>query len=50
MFDEYFNHSSIVVSLVQEVAAPRAEVLADSPMSTSINQDAPSTSIPSSQE
>ncbi|GKA43863.1 retrovirus-related pol polyprotein from transposon TNT 1-94, partial [Tanacetum coccineum] len=34
----------------QEVAAPRAEVLADSPVSTSIDQDAPSTSIPSSQE
>ncbi|GJW13796.1 copia protein [Tanacetum coccineum] len=34
----------------QEAAALRAEVLADSPMSTSINQDAPSTSIPSSQE
>ncbi|GKA51677.1 retrovirus-related pol polyprotein from transposon TNT 1-94 [Tanacetum coccineum] len=36
--------------LVQEAAASRAEVLADSPMSTSIDQDAPSTSIPSSQE
>ncbi|GJV67786.1 integrase, catalytic region, zinc finger, CCHC-type containing protein [Tanacetum coccineum] len=34
----------------QEAAAPRAEVLADSPVSTSIDQDAPSTSIPSSQE
>ncbi|GJT87601.1 ribonuclease H-like domain-containing protein [Tanacetum coccineum] len=33
-----------------EAAAPRAEVLADSPVSTSIDQDAPSTSIPSSQE
>ncbi|GJV17335.1 retrovirus-related pol polyprotein from transposon TNT 1-94 [Tanacetum coccineum] len=50
MFDEYFNPSTIVVSLVQEVVAPRAEVLADSNMSTSIDQDAPSTSIPSSQE
>ncbi|GJZ78931.1 putative ribonuclease H-like domain-containing protein [Tanacetum coccineum] len=38
MFDEYFN------------AAPRAVVLADSPVSTSIDQDAPSTSIPSTQE
>ncbi|GJY98199.1 retrovirus-related pol polyprotein from transposon TNT 1-94 [Tanacetum coccineum] len=37
-------------SLVQEAAAPRAVVLADSPMSTSIDQDAPSTSIPSTQE
>ncbi|GJZ29644.1 retrovirus-related pol polyprotein from transposon TNT 1-94, partial [Tanacetum coccineum] len=37
-------------SPVQEAAAPRAEVLADSPVSTSIDQDAPSTSIPASQE
>ncbi|GJT65191.1 retrovirus-related pol polyprotein from transposon TNT 1-94 [Tanacetum coccineum] len=50
MFDEYFNPPLIVVSPVQEAAAPRAEVLADSPVSTSIDQDAPSTSIPSSQE
>ncbi|GJT12394.1 retrovirus-related pol polyprotein from transposon TNT 1-94 [Tanacetum coccineum] len=50
MFDEYFNPPTIAVSLVQEAAAPRAEVLADSPVSTSIDQDAPSTSIPSSQE
>nr|GEY06242.1 hypothetical protein [Tanacetum cinerariifolium] len=35
---------------VQEVAAPRAEVLADSHVPISINQDAPSTSILSSQE
>nr|GEU35554.1 integrase, catalytic region, zinc finger, CCHC-type, peptidase aspartic, catalytic [Tanacetum cinerariifolium] len=34
----------------QKDAAPRAEVLADSPVSTSIDQDAPSKSIPSSQE
>ncbi|GJS95491.1 retrovirus-related pol polyprotein from transposon TNT 1-94 [Tanacetum coccineum] len=40
MFDEYFNPPTIVVSPVQEVAAPRAEVLADSPVSTSIDQDA----------
>ncbi|GKF06623.1 hypothetical protein Tco_0037291 [Tanacetum coccineum] len=33
-----------------EAAAPRVEVLADSPVSTSIDQDALSTSIPSSQE
>ncbi|GKB60326.1 retrovirus-related pol polyprotein from transposon TNT 1-94 [Tanacetum coccineum] len=50
MFDEYFNPLPIVVSLVQEAAAPRAEVLANSPVSTSIDQDAPSTSIPSLQE
>ncbi|GKE02175.1 retrovirus-related pol polyprotein from transposon TNT 1-94 [Tanacetum coccineum] len=34
----------------QKVNAPRAEVLAESPVLTSIDQDAPSTSIPSSQE
>ncbi|GJS49315.1 retrovirus-related pol polyprotein from transposon TNT 1-94 [Tanacetum coccineum] len=50
MFDEYFNPPPIAVSPVQEAAAPRAEVLADSLVSTSIDQDAPSTSIPSSQE
>ncbi|GKB37065.1 retrovirus-related pol polyprotein from transposon TNT 1-94 [Tanacetum coccineum] len=50
MFNEYFNPSTIVVSPVQEAAALRAEVLVDSPVSTSIDQDAPSTSIPSSQE
>ncbi|GJZ18934.1 retrovirus-related pol polyprotein from transposon TNT 1-94 [Tanacetum coccineum] len=50
MFDEYFNPPTITVSLVQEVAAPRAKVLADSLVLISINQDAPSTSIPSSQE
>ncbi|GKA29860.1 retrovirus-related pol polyprotein from transposon TNT 1-94 [Tanacetum coccineum] len=50
MFDEYFNPPPIVVSPVQEAVASRAEVLADSPVSTSIDQDAPSTSIPSSQE
>ncbi|GJW93644.1 integrase, catalytic region, zinc finger, CCHC-type containing protein [Tanacetum coccineum] len=50
MFDEYYNPPTIAVSPVQEAAAPRAEVLADSPVSTSIDQDAPSTSIPSSQE
>ncbi|GJT86497.1 retrovirus-related pol polyprotein from transposon TNT 1-94 [Tanacetum coccineum] len=50
MFDEYFNPPPIVVSPVQEAATPRAEVLANSLVSTSIYQDAPSTSIPSSQE
>nr|GFB18556.1 hypothetical protein [Tanacetum cinerariifolium] len=49
MFDEYFNPSIVTISLVQEVAAPRAEVSADSPVSISISQDAPSTSISSSQ-
>ncbi|GJU38219.1 retrovirus-related pol polyprotein from transposon TNT 1-94 [Tanacetum coccineum] len=50
MFDEYFNPPTIAVSPVLETAAPRAEVLADSYVSISINQDAPSISIPSSQE
>ncbi|GJZ36748.1 retrovirus-related pol polyprotein from transposon TNT 1-94 [Tanacetum coccineum] len=43
MFDEYFNLPSIAVTLVQEAAAPSAAVFADSLMSTSIDQDAPST-------
>nr|GEX52122.1 ribonuclease H-like domain-containing protein [Tanacetum cinerariifolium] len=47
MFDEYFNPSIIVDSPVPVAAAPRAVDLADSPVSTSIDQDAPSTSIPS---
>ncbi|GJT17293.1 hypothetical protein Tco_0875999 [Tanacetum coccineum] len=50
MFDEYFNPPIIVVSLVPVVAAPRAIDLVDSPVSTSIDQDAPSTSILSTQE
>nr|GEW25850.1 integrase, catalytic region, zinc finger, CCHC-type, peptidase aspartic, catalytic [Tanacetum cinerariifolium] len=49
MFDEYFNPPTIVVSPVQEAAALRAKVLADSPVSIFISQDASSTSIPSSQ-
>nr|GFA79914.1 hypothetical protein [Tanacetum cinerariifolium] len=43
MFDEYFNPSSIAVTPVQETAAPRAVFLANSLVSTSIDQDAPST-------
>ncbi|GKE07618.1 hypothetical protein Tco_1399636 [Tanacetum coccineum] len=50
MFDEYFTPLSIVVSPVQEAAASRAVVLAESPVSISIDKDAPSTSIPSTQE
>ncbi|GJY41713.1 retrovirus-related pol polyprotein from transposon TNT 1-94 [Tanacetum coccineum] len=50
MFDEYFNPQIIDVSPVQEAVALRAVVLADSPVSTSIDQDAPSASIPSIQE
>ncbi|GJX68924.1 retrovirus-related pol polyprotein from transposon TNT 1-94 [Tanacetum coccineum] len=50
MFDEYFNTPSIAVSLVQEAVAPRAMVLAESHVSTFIDQDAPSTSNLSTQE
>ncbi|GKD15617.1 hypothetical protein Tco_1200024, partial [Tanacetum coccineum] len=50
MFDEYFNPLTIAVSPVPVAAAPRVIDLANSPMSTSIDQDAPSTSIPSTQE
>ncbi|GKG28338.1 hypothetical protein Tco_0406665, partial [Tanacetum coccineum] len=42
MFDEYFNRPSIVVPPVQDAVIPRAVVLAESLMSTSIDQDAPS--------
>ncbi|GKD36990.1 retrovirus-related pol polyprotein from transposon TNT 1-94, partial [Tanacetum coccineum] len=50
MFDEYFNPLSITISPVQEALTLRAVVLADSLVSTSIDQDASSTSIPSTQE
>ncbi|GKB00341.1 hypothetical protein Tco_0828334 [Tanacetum coccineum] len=50
MFHEYFTPSSISVSLVQEVVALRAVVLADSPVLTSIDHDAPSSSTPYTQE
>ncbi|GJW58274.1 retrovirus-related pol polyprotein from transposon TNT 1-94 [Tanacetum coccineum] len=43
MFDEYFNPPTINVSPVLVAGAPRAVDLADSLVSTSINQDAPST-------
>ncbi|GJZ92802.1 hypothetical protein Tco_0664867 [Tanacetum coccineum] len=49
-FNPYFNSPSIVVSPVQEAAALRAVVLAESPVSTFIDQDAPSISTPSTQE
>ncbi|GJY52423.1 retrovirus-related pol polyprotein from transposon TNT 1-94 [Tanacetum coccineum] len=50
MFDEYFNPLTITVSPVPVAAAPRAVDFADSPVSMSIDQDAPSTSIPSTQD
>ncbi|GJY33398.1 retrovirus-related pol polyprotein from transposon TNT 1-94 [Tanacetum coccineum] len=49
MFDEYFNPPTINVSPGPVANAPRAGDLADSPVSTSIDQDAPLTSIPSTQ-
>ncbi|GKB63672.1 retrovirus-related pol polyprotein from transposon TNT 1-94 [Tanacetum coccineum] len=50
MFDEYFNPPSSVVSPVLVAATPRAVDIADSHVSTLIDQDAPSLSIPSTQE
>ncbi|GJW47470.1 retrovirus-related pol polyprotein from transposon TNT 1-94 [Tanacetum coccineum] len=50
MFDEYFNPPTITVSPVLVAATPIAVDLANSPVSTLIDQDAPSTSIPSTQE
>nr|GEX74940.1 hypothetical protein [Tanacetum cinerariifolium] len=46
MFDEYFNPLTIIVSSVPIAVAPRAINSADSHVSTSIDQDNPSTSIP----
>ncbi|GJX99528.1 retrovirus-related pol polyprotein from transposon TNT 1-94 [Tanacetum coccineum] len=46
-FDEYFTPPPIAVTPFQEVAAPRVVVIADSLVSTSIDQDAPSSSTPS---
>ncbi|GKD55589.1 retrovirus-related pol polyprotein from transposon TNT 1-94, partial [Tanacetum coccineum] len=43
-------HSMTPATSIQEAAAPRDVVLAESPVSTSIYHDAPSTSIPSTQE
>ncbi|GKE91529.1 retrovirus-related pol polyprotein from transposon TNT 1-94, partial [Tanacetum coccineum] len=50
MFDEYFNPSTIAVCPVLVAATPRAVDLTDSHVSTSIDQDASSTSIPSTQD
>nr|GEV65261.1 retrovirus-related Pol polyprotein from transposon TNT 1-94 [Tanacetum cinerariifolium] len=41
-FNEYFNPSLIAVSLGQVTTTPRVVDIADSPVSTSIDQDAPS--------
>nr|GEV66211.1 retrovirus-related Pol polyprotein from transposon TNT 1-94 [Tanacetum cinerariifolium] len=50
MFDKYFNPPTIDVSPFPIIVAPRAIELADSPVSTLIDQDAPLTSIPSTQD
>ncbi|GKA94792.1 ribonuclease H-like domain-containing protein [Tanacetum coccineum] len=50
LFDEYFNPPTITVSTFPVAAAPRAVAIADSPVSTSIDQDVPSSSIPSTQD
>nr|GEW32202.1 integrase, catalytic region, zinc finger, CCHC-type, peptidase aspartic, catalytic [Tanacetum cinerariifolium] len=43
-------YSMTPATSIQEAPAPRAVVLADSHVSTSVDQDSPSTSIPSTQE
>nr|GEY32685.1 hypothetical protein [Tanacetum cinerariifolium] len=50
MFDEYFNPSLIIVSPIQVAATTKAVDITDSPVLTSIDQDARSSSIPSTQE
>ncbi|GKB50183.1 hypothetical protein Tco_0900936 [Tanacetum coccineum] len=50
MFDEFFNPPPSVVSPVPVAAAPSPVDLTSSPVSTSMDQDAPSTSNPSTQE
>nr|GEV65262.1 ribonuclease H [Tanacetum cinerariifolium] len=50
IFDEFFNPPLSVVYRVLVAAAPRLVDPTGSPVSTSINEDAPSTSKPSTQE
>ncbi|GKB51675.1 retrovirus-related pol polyprotein from transposon TNT 1-94 [Tanacetum coccineum] len=50
IFDEYFNPPTIAISPVSVANASRAVDLAYSPVSTSIDQNAPSISIPSTQD
>nr|GEV99257.1 UBN2 domain-containing protein [Tanacetum cinerariifolium] len=50
MFDEYFNPPTIDVSKFLFANGPKAVDLADSPVSTSIDQDALSTSFPLTQD
>ncbi|GJS27839.1 retrovirus-related pol polyprotein from transposon TNT 1-94 [Tanacetum coccineum] len=46
----FWKNTWFIPNLEGKLTAPRSELLAESPVSTSIDQDAPSTSIPSSQE
>ncbi|GKC02593.1 hypothetical protein Tco_0994203, partial [Tanacetum coccineum] len=50
LFDEYFNPPIIAIFTFPIANAPRAVEIADSPVSTSIDQDAPSSSIQSTQD
>ncbi|GKC19212.1 retrovirus-related pol polyprotein from transposon TNT 1-94, partial [Tanacetum coccineum] len=50
MFDEYFNPTSSVFSLVLVATAPRAIDITSSPSSTTIDQDAPSSSTASTNQ
>ncbi|GKB19488.1 retrovirus-related pol polyprotein from transposon TNT 1-94, partial [Tanacetum coccineum] len=50
LFDEYFNPPNIVVFTVSVAATPRAVEIADLLVFTSIGQDAPSSSILSTQD
>ncbi|GJT36783.1 retrovirus-related pol polyprotein from transposon TNT 1-94 [Tanacetum coccineum] len=50
IFNEYLNPPPSAISPVQVADTPRAVDIADSPVLTSIDQDAPSTSIPSTQK
>ncbi|GKD87747.1 retrovirus-related pol polyprotein from transposon TNT 1-94, partial [Tanacetum coccineum] len=50
MFDEFFNPPLSIVSPIPVAATPRPADPTGSPVSTSIDQDAPSTSNPSTQE
>ncbi|GKE41622.1 retrovirus-related pol polyprotein from transposon TNT 1-94, partial [Tanacetum coccineum] len=50
MFNEYFNPTTIAISPVPVAAAPKAIDITNSLVSTLIDQDAPSTNIPSTQE
>ncbi|GKG34464.1 hypothetical protein Tco_0437160, partial [Tanacetum coccineum] len=50
LFDEYFNPPTIAVFTVLVAAAPRVVEIVDPPVSTSIDQDAPSSSNSSTQD